>query len=35
MLLALYLHGGVDHDVDQLRQEIQALLGQLLKEIGW
>jgi hypothetical protein len=31
MLLALDLHGGVDHDADQLRQEIQALLCHLLK----
>jgi hypothetical protein len=31
MSLALYLHGGVDHDADQLRQEIQALLSHLFK----
>jgi hypothetical protein len=31
MLLALDLHGGVDHDADQLRQEIQALLSRLFK----
>ncbi len=26
VLLAFDLHGGVDHDADQFRQEIQALL---------
>ncbi len=35
ILLALGLHGGIDHDPDQLRQNIKALGSNLHPEFGW
>jgi hypothetical protein len=35
VLLALGLHGGIDHDPDQLRENIKAFSSNLLQQCGW
>jgi hypothetical protein len=35
MLLAFCLHGRVDHDLEQLREDLEAFVGNPLQQIGW
>jgi hypothetical protein len=35
MLLELRLHGGIDHDLDQLPQDVEAFAANSLQLLGW